>query len=259
MTSVGDLDTYGMMTGISDVQQRQEALTLFQEMYTPALGSGPVLDYLCHTGTDVLKGADVLKQAPAKYTSTVQYPDNPIAKSLRDVARVHLAGLGTRIFYTQHGGYDTHASEVPTHPRLVGELSGALKAFMQDLEEHNAADEVVILVFTEFGRRIKDNGSGTDHGSGGGAFIIGTRVAGGLYAEYPSLDPAEQLYGEDLKHTFDFRGSMPRCWNSGWALRPRRLSVVHTSSCGPSGTRRCVQEKYTMGKPTLYYGPDSRM
>jgi len=119
---------------------------------------------------------------------------------------VHLAGLGTRIFYTQHGGYDTHASEVPTHPRLVGELSAALKAFMQDLEEHNAADEVVILVFTEFGRRIKDNGSGTDHGSGGGAFIIGTRVAGGLYAEYPSLDPAEQLYNEDLKHTFDFRG-----------------------------------------------------
>src|SRR5215467_13542100 len=85
--------------------------------------------------------------------------------------------LGWRIFYTQHGGYDTHASEVPTHPRLVGELSAALKAFMQDLEEHHAADEVVILVFTEFGRRIKDNGSGTDHGSGGGAFIIGTRVA----------------------------------------------------------------------------------
>ncbi len=103
---------------------------------------------------------------------------------------MHLAALGTRIFYTQHGGYDTHASEVPTHPRLLGELSGALKAFMQDLEEHQAADEVVILVFTEFGRRIRDNGSGTDHGSGGGAFIIGTRVDGGLYAEYPSLDPA---------------------------------------------------------------------
>jgi hypothetical protein len=64
-----------MMTGISDVQQRQEALTLFQEMYTPAIGTGAVLDYLCHTGTDVLKGADILKQAPARYTSTVQYPD----------------------------------------------------------------------------------------------------------------------------------------------------------------------------------------
>lgn len=206
VTSVGDLDTYGVMTGISDVQQRQEALELFQQMYAPALGLGAVSDYLSHTGTDVLRGADMLKQAPARYSSTVQYPDNPIAKSLRDVARVHLANLGTRIFYTQHGGYDTHATEVPTHPRLLREVSGALKAFMQDLEEHQAADEVVVLVFTEFGRRIRDNGSGTDHGSGGGAFLIGTRVAGGLYAEYPSLNPAEQLYGEDLKHTFDFRG-----------------------------------------------------
>ena len=119
---------------------------------------------------------------------------------------------------------------------------------MQDLEEHNAADEVVILVFTEFGRRIKDNGSGTDHGSGGGAFIIGTRAVGGLYAEYPSLDPAEQLYGEDLKHTFDFRGVYATLLEQWLGLRPRRLSVVHTSSCGPSGTRRCAQEKFIMGK-----------
>jgi uncharacterized protein (DUF1501 family) len=92
------------------------------------------------------------------------------------------------------------------HPRLLSELSGALRDFMQDLRDHQAAEEVAILVFTEFGRRIKDNGSGSDHGSGGGAFLIGERVKGGLYAEYPSLDPAQQLYGEDLKHTCDFRG-----------------------------------------------------
>jgi uncharacterized protein (DUF1501 family) len=77
---------------------------------------------------------------------------------------------------------------------------------MQDLREHDASDEVLILVFTEFGRRIKDNGSGTDHGSGGGAFLIGDRVAGGLYSEYPSLEPSQWLNGEDLRHTFDFRG-----------------------------------------------------
>src|SRR5207245_4792063 len=108
--------------GISDMQQRQEAFALFKERYTPAIGTGPVLDYLAHTGTGVLRGVDVLKQAPAQYTSTVQYPDNPISKGLRDVARVHLAGLGTRIFYTQHGGYDTHATEVPTHQRVVAAL-----------------------------------------------------------------------------------------------------------------------------------------
>ncbi len=65
---------------------------------------------------------------------------------------------------------------------------------------------MAILVFTEFGRRVKDNGSGTDHGSGGGAFLIGERIQGGLYCEYPSLEPDQLEHGEDLKHHFDYRG-----------------------------------------------------
>ena len=206
VTSVADLDNFGVMNGISDPAQRDEALSIFKRMYSPAIGNGPVRDYLAQTGSDVLLGADRLKQAPAAYSSSVQYPDNPIAKNLRDVSRIHLAGLGTRIFYTAQGGYDTHANQGPAHPKLLGELSGALTAFFQDLQEHNASDEVVMLVFTEFGRRMKDNGSGTDHGSGGGAFIIGERVKGGLYAEYPPLDPSQWLNGEDLRHTIDFRG-----------------------------------------------------
>ena len=205
-TSVDDLDNYGLLTPIEQAEQRQQDLEIFKRMYTPAIGSGLVRDYLSHTAQGVVAGADRLKEAPRRYTSSVQYPANPIARSLRDVARVHTAELGARVFYTQHGGYDHHAQEVPTHARLIGELASALACFMQDLREHDAADNVAILVFTEFGRRIKDNGSGTDHGSGGGAFIIGERVRGGLYAEYPPLAPAEWLNGEDLRHTIDFRG-----------------------------------------------------
>jgi len=164
------------------------------------------MDYLAQTGNDALEGADRLKEAPAKYSSDVEYADNSIAKSLRDVVRVHTAGLGTRIFYTSHGGYDTHSNGMPTHPKLLTELSGAIMDFFQDLKGQDASEEVVMLVFTEFGRLMQDNGSGTDHGSGGGAFIIGDRVKGGLYAEYPSLDPSQWENGEDLKHTIDFRG-----------------------------------------------------
>ena len=140
-------------------------------------------------GRTCILGADILRTAPAMYSSEVEYADNPIAKSLKDVARIHLAGLGTRIFYTQHGGYDHHANENKSHPQLLQELSGAIVDFFQDLRDHDAADEVSMMVFTEFGRRMRDNGSGTDHGSGGGAFIIGERVNGGLYAEYPSVNP----------------------------------------------------------------------
>ncbi|MXX99531.1 MAG: DUF1501 domain-containing protein [Chloroflexi bacterium] len=205
ITSVGDLDSYGLMSGISALEQRSLALTRFQEMYAPAIGSGPVADYIARTGLDVIKGAEILKAAPAAYQSRVTYAENAIAQSLRDVARVHLAGLGTRIFYAQHGGYDTHAIQNPTHPRLLSELSGAIRDFFQDLRDHDADDEVAMLVFTEFGRRMRGNGSGTDHGSGGGAFIIGKNVNGGLYCEYPSLNPNDWLNGEDLRHTVDFR------------------------------------------------------
>ena len=205
VTSVGDLDTYGLMSGIEAREQRIQALDLFKRIYTPAIGSGMVQDYLGRTGVDVIRGAELLKKAPQIYKSTVEYGDNPIASSLRDVARVHLAGLGTRIFYTQHGGYDTHANEVPTHPKLLTDLSTAIGDFFQDLNDHNADQNVALLVFTEFGRRVKDNNSGTDHGAGGGAFVIGPRVNGGLFAEYPSLNPSEHDNG-DLKHTYDFRG-----------------------------------------------------
>ena len=206
VSSVGDLDNYGVLTGIEIKEQRESALEIFKAMYGPAVGTGVVSEYLSQTGNDVLKGEDMLKTAPEKYTSEVEYADNPIAKSLRDVARVHLADLGTRIFYTSHGGYDVHANEVTNHPKLLTEMSGAISDFMADLRDHDAADEVMILVFTEFGRRIQDNASGTDHGSGGGAFLIGERVDGGLYAEYPSLSRDKWERGEDMAHTFDFRG-----------------------------------------------------
>ncbi len=206
VTSVGDLDSYGLMTSVEVQEQRAEELNIFRRFYTPAIGSGATMNYLQQTGDDVLAGIGQLQTVAGKYESTVEYADNAIAKSLRDVARTHIAGLGTRIFYVQHAGYDHHAVEMPAHEKLLDELSCALRDFMDDLREHNASEEVVVYVFTEFGRRVQDNGSGTDHGSGGGAFIIGDQVEGGLYAEYPSLDPTTFANGEDLAHTIDFRG-----------------------------------------------------
>ena len=204
--SVGDLDDYGFMTGIGSERRRSEALEVFKSMYAPAIGTGPVMEYLAQTGTDALAGEEMLRESPARYSSRVEYGSSSIEKSLRDIARVHLAGLGTRIFFASQGGYDVHANENPVQPTLLGDLSRGIADFFQDLRDHDASEEVVMFVFTEFGRRIKDNGSGTDHGAGGGAFIIGERVAGGLYAEYPPLEPSQWENGEDLKHTIDYRG-----------------------------------------------------
>ena len=206
ITSISDIEGYGVMNRMEQEQLRDKSLEAFTSIYSQAIGTGPVTEYIGKTGIDILKGADLLADVTDQYESTVEYSDNIIARSLRDIARIHLADLGTRIFYTSHGGYDTHANELLNHPRLMNEISGAISDFLDDLHEHDAGDDVSVLVFTEFGRRMRDNGSGTDHGSGGGAFIFGNSVNGGLYSEYPSLDPVDWEHGEDLKHTIDFRG-----------------------------------------------------
>ncbi len=206
VTSIGALESYGVMNRLEKRVLRDKAIEAFKDLYGQAIGTGPVSEYIGKTGIDILKGADLLADVAEQYESTVEYADIVIAKNLRDVSRIHLAGLGTRIFYTCHGGFDTHANEMPSHPKLLQDLSGAIADFLDDLEQHHAADTVTILVFTEFGRRMRDNGSGTDHGSGGGAFLFGNSVEGGLYAEYPSLAPADWEHSEDLKHTIDFRG-----------------------------------------------------
>ena len=173
VTSVSNLDSYGLMSGITAEEQRDKALQIFKNMYGQAIGTGPVMEYLSRTGNDVLTGADLIKVAPENYVSSIEYADSAIANSLRDVARVHTADLGTRIFYTQQGGYDTHANQQPAQPGLFKDLASAVNDFFADLEEHESDENVVMLIFSEFGRRVYDNGSGTDHGSGGGAFVVG--------------------------------------------------------------------------------------
>tara|TARA_Y100000758_G_scaffold166746_1_gene118389 strand:- start:1480 stop:2616 length:1137 start_codon:yes stop_codon:yes gene_type:complete len=205
VASVADLENYGLLTGVAGAEQRNMALNAFSRMYTPLIGSGAVMDYLGQTGLDAMRGADILKEGPKRYTSNVEYPENPFAKSMKAVAQVHFADLGTRIFYTQYGSFDTHTDEVALQKHLWEDISSSVAAFFQDLEEHQLGDEVTILMFSEFGRRVRDNGTGTDHGSGGVAFILGNQIKGGHYNEYPSLDPVKLIEG-DLAFNNDFRG-----------------------------------------------------
>ena len=206
VASVGDLDTYGLFPSVSDEIDRNDILNVFSQMYGTGSGRDMVSDFLSQTGEDALIGADILSEAPSKYSSNVEYAANPLAKSLRDAARVMFADVGTRFFYTQHGSFDTHSGEIITHAKLWEEVDRAVGCLMDDLQEHGREQDASILIFSEFGRRIKDNGSGSDHGSGGVAFLIGGSVKGGLYGEYPSLSEAEQLEG-DLKSNNDFRST----------------------------------------------------
>ena len=206
VASVGNLESYGLFPDVRDEQARRDTLNTFRQMYGGAEGRDAVSEFIGQTGAAALKGADILRTAPLKYASSVEYAANPLAQSLRDAAQVMCANLGTRIYYAQHGSFDTHGGELPIHNKLWQEVSSAVGDFMDDLKEHGRDEMTMILIFSEFGRRIKDNGSGTDHGSGGVAFCIGGSVEGGFYGEYPSLKAQDQLEG-DLQFNNDFRST----------------------------------------------------
>ena len=208
VTSVSSLASYGVLSsvpGVAAEDERNQILDRFARMYAPAVGAGAVMDYLGQTGRDALQGADIIRSAPEQYSSTVEYAETPIAKYLRDIAQVYLADLGTQLFYTQHGSFDSHFNQPPMHTKLWIDMSSAISDFFDDLKEHDAGDNLIMVLFTEFGRRVKDNGTGTDHGAGGAAFVIGNQVKGGMYSQYPSLRPEDLTQG-DLAPNYDFRG-----------------------------------------------------
>ncbi len=208
VTSVSSLESYGVLSsvpGVAAEAERNQILDRFARMYAPAVGTGAVMDYLGQTGRDALQGADIIRSAPERYSSSVEYAETPIAKYLRDIAQVYLADLGTQMFYTQYGSFDSHFNQPPMHTKLWIDMSSAISDFFDDLKEHDAGDNLIMVLFTEFGRRVRDNGTGTDHGAAGAAFVIGNQVKGGMYSEYPSLRP-EDLQQGDLAPNNDFRG-----------------------------------------------------
>ena len=203
--SVSELEGYGLLTDLAGKQQRQ-AIKAFTRMYAPEEfeEADVVWDHLGQTGIDALTGADMLKTAPPAYTSSIEYANDALSQSLKGIAQVHLSGIGTRVFYAQLGGFDVHGAQIQTQQTLLANVSRSVGDFFDDLRENDGSQEVIMMIFSEFGRRIKDNGNGTDHGSGGGTILIGDRVKGGFYDPYPSLAPEDQLDG-DMHFSHDFR------------------------------------------------------
>jgi uncharacterized protein (DUF1501 family) len=143
---------------------------------------------------------EVLRTGP---TSAMGYPDFGLAKPLSLIAQLIKAGLTTSIYYTQLGGFDTHLNQVGSHPALLQELGNSLRAFFADLNRAGEAKRVLVLAYSEFGRRLAENASGgTDHGTAAPVFLVGPGVRAGLHGPYPNL---EDLVDGDPKYAIDFR------------------------------------------------------
>jgi uncharacterized protein (DUF1501 family) len=157
------------------------------------------------------------------YVPTVTYPNNGFAQALRMIAGAMVRGIGTNIFWVQTGGYDTHASQNPNaangaYANLMGTLNDGVFAFYQDLQNHGLLGDTLVLQFSEFGRRISENGSqGTDHGAAGLMMALGGSVRGGIYGTSANLRVGSETLennGNDVRHQTDFRAVYARVIDS---------------------------------------------
>jgi uncharacterized protein (DUF1501 family) len=166
---------------------------------------GSTLDFIERTALDAQVSSDRIREISSKVQNTATYPGSQLAASLKLIARLIGGGLPTRVFYASQGGYDTHTNQPGAHERLLKDLGDSVKAFVEDVKAQGNFGRVMIMTFSEFGRRVAENASGgTDHGAAAPMFLIGEKLKTGLLGQYPSLAPSDLLQG-DLKYQVDFR------------------------------------------------------
>ncbi|MDQ2824525.1 MAG: DUF1501 domain-containing protein [Verrucomicrobiota bacterium] len=161
------------------------------------------MDFLQRTALDAQLSSDKILAIARKYKSNVPYPPGQLAASLNTIARMIAGGLPTRVYYTSQGGFDTHAGQMNAHERLMGDFNDAVSAFVADLKQQKNFERVLIMTFSEFGRRVGENANGgTDHGAAAPMFVLGGAVKPGLFGRCPSLTDLDR---GDLKFNTDFR------------------------------------------------------
>lgn len=169
----------------------------------PADNDGSTVEFLQRTALGAQMSSDKILEITRKTKSSVNYPTSQLGNSLNLVSRLIAGGLPTRVYYVSQGGFDTHANQLPAHERLMTDLNAAISAFVADLKAQGNFNRVLMLSFSEFGRRVSENASGgTDHGAAAPLFVLGGGVKPGLYGNYPSLT---DLHDGDLKFNTDFR------------------------------------------------------
>lgn len=201
--SVSNVGQFRFNTDAHYNQDRDAQLTSFQKIYSSLDEQNPHTKLLKDVGMDALEASNYLIDAVKNYKDGVKYPDNGFARSMKFIAQMITAGVDARVYNVSLGGFDTHSNQLRSQATQLKQLSDGVAAFQSDLEEHGLDKDVLVFAFSEFGRRVaQNNGGGTDHGTAEPLFVVGSKVKGGIYGEYPSLT---KLDNGDLKFTTDFR------------------------------------------------------
>lgn len=186
------------------------------------LSDNPQLDFVRKIAYSTSEGTEEIQKALKKSTPTTAYPKTRIGKNLEWICRLIKGDLNTRVYYTSHNGFDTHDNQVKKHAQQLKLLDQGIFALYSDLKESNLLDSTTVVIFSEFGRRVKDNGSGTDHGTAAPMFVIGGNNHGGIIGNNPNLSNLDK---GDLIYEIDFRSVYAALLNEKMEFDPKKVGI----------------------------------
>ena len=190
------------------------------------LSDNPQLDFVRKIANSVSEGSDEIQKALSKSLKSTTYPKTKLGRNLEWIAQLIKGNLNTSVYYTSQSGYDSHDNQIPTQKRNFTELNDAVSALYDDLKDSGKLVSTTIVIFSEFGRRVKDNGSGTDHGTAAPMFIIGGNNKGQIIGENPNLIDLDE---GDLKYKIDFRSVYATLLQSKLSFKPINIGLKNST------------------------------
>ena len=182
----------------------------------------PQLDFVRRIAFGTSQGAELIQAAMKKGKEATFYPNTNLGRNLKWVSQLIKGGLDTQVYYTSLNGFDTHDNQLVAHHRQLDQLDQAVSAFYRDLKENALLEEVTLVIFSEFGRRVKDNGSGTDHGKAAPMLVMGAHTRGNIIGANPDLF---RLDDGDLAHKIDFRSVYASILEDVLSFDPKRINI----------------------------------
>lgn len=200
---VASIPCFGSLTDIQNMIGDPDTEKLLRQIQGAPAPAGSAERAVQMASTTALDAMSVLSKQLKGYDPKQTYGEDEFGRGFKQIAQLIATSPATRVVYFSVGGFDTHAKQPEQHAKLMGGMGNAVAAFQKEMEAIGKADKVIVLVFSEFGRRVAENASiGTDHGAAAPMFLIGSRVKGGVYGKVPNL---MDLDDGDLKHEIDFR------------------------------------------------------
>ena len=201
--SITSLADFQLQVAAANNADSRRQRTVIEQTATPAAGQSNLLDFVQRTAVNTYASSRRLQEISRNYQPRVPYPNTALANHLKLAAQLIDGGLGARLFYVSLDGFDTHASQAQSHAGLLRQVSDAMSAFYRDMAARGHRDRILMMTFSEFGRRARENGSqGTDHGAAAPVLLVGGRVRAGVVGAHPSLTDLE---AGNLRFHTDFR------------------------------------------------------